>query len=84
MSKLPPVRTQSTVNTLKGPKNCSNLNGSSFVIFFDQCERTSKNSVLIVSEILWLFVNVLTTDDNYSLSVKALREKPYFPGPGIS
>ena len=31
----------------------------------------SKNSVLVVSEILRLFVNILTTDDKYSLSVKA-------------
>ena len=32
---------------------------------------SSKNSVLVVSEILRLFVNILTPDDKYSLSVKA-------------
>ena len=32
---------------------------------------SSKNSFLEVSEILRLFVNILTPDDNYSLSVKA-------------
>ena len=32
---------------------------------------TSENSVLVVSEILRLFVNILTPDDKYSLSVKA-------------
>ena len=31
----------------------------------------SKTSVLVVSVILKLFVNILTTDDKYSLSVKA-------------
>ena len=34
-------------------------------------EISSKNSVLVVSEILRLFVNILTPDDKYSLSVKA-------------
>ena len=32
---------------------------------------SSKTSVLVVSEILRLFVNILTPDDKYSLSVKA-------------
>ena len=32
---------------------------------------TSANSVLVVSEILRLFVNILTPNDKYSLSVKA-------------
>ena len=30
-----------------------------------------RNSVLVVSEILRLFVNIFTPDDKYSLSVKA-------------
>ena len=34
-------------------------------------EISSKNSVLLVSEMLRLFVNILTPDDKYSLSVKA-------------
>ena len=34
-------------------------------------EISSKNSVLVVSAILTLFVNILTTDDKYSLFVKA-------------
>ena len=34
-------------------------------------EISSKNSVLVVSEILRLFVNILTPDGKYSLSVKA-------------
>ena len=54
-----------TVNKLKGPKNCSNLQGISFVIFFLSLwdNFSSKNTVLVVSEILRLFVNVLTPDD---------------------
>ena len=32
---------------------------------------SSKNSLLVVSEILRLFVNILTPDEKYSLSVKA-------------
>ena len=34
-------------------------------------KMSSKNSFLVVSEILKLFVNILTPDDNYSLSLKA-------------
>ena len=34
-------------------------------------EISSKSSVLIVSEILRLFVSLLTPDEKYSLSVKA-------------
>ena len=34
-------------------------------------EITSKNFVLVVSKILRLFVNILTPDRKYSLSVKA-------------
>ena len=54
-----------TVNKLKGPKNCSSLQGISFVIFFLSLwdNSSSKNTVLVVSEILRLFVNVLTPDD---------------------
>ena len=33
-------------------------------------KMSSKNSVLVVSEILRLFVNILTPDDKYSVSVK--------------
>ena len=33
---------------------------------------SSKNSLLVVSEILRLFVNILTPDDKYSLSVKGV------------
>ena len=60
------------VNMLKGPKECLNLHGSIFVIFFDHSEKKirPKNYVLVVSEILWLFVKILTPSEKYSLSVK--------------
>ena len=38
----------------------------------------SKNSVLVGSEILRQFVNILTPDDKYSLSVKAKLERNQF------
>ena len=34
-------------------------------------ERSSKKFVLVVSELLRLFVNILTPNEKYSLSVKA-------------
>ena len=34
-------------------------------------EISSKNSLLVVSEILRLFANIMTPDDMYSLSLKA-------------
>ena len=62
-----------TANMLKGPKRCFNLHGRIFLIFFDHSERKSaqKISVLVISKILRLFVNILIPDDKYSLSVKA-------------
>ena len=42
---------------------------SAFCIFWKKF--ISKSSLLVVSEILRLFVNILTLDDEYSLSVKA-------------
>ena len=61
---------------LNGPKHCLNLHDSYFVIFFDHSEKkskksNSKDSVLVVSEILKLFVNILSPDDKYSLPLKA-------------
>ena len=53
-------------------------------IFWSLWEKiTSKNSVLVVSETLKLFVNILTPDDKYSLSaksnVKRNEFKCYYP-----
>ena len=57
-----------TVNMLKGLKHRWNLQGSIFCSLWKNF--SSKNSVLVVCEILRLFVNILTPDDKYSLSVK--------------
>ena len=35
-----------TVNMLKGPKHCLNINGSIFVIFFDHSEKKSAPNIL--------------------------------------
>ena len=61
-----------TVSMLKGPKYCLNLHGSKFVIFSEHSKRTSvrKNSAIVLPNILRLFVNILTPNDKYSLSVK--------------
>ena len=73
MRKKPRVRHLGTVNMLKGRKDCLNMNGQYFSNIFWSIwkEISSKNSVLVVSEILRLFVNILTPNDKYSLSVKA-------------
>ena len=58
---------------LKSPNHCINLHDRIFFIFFDNSENkiSSKNYALVVSEILRLFVNILTANDKYSFSVKA-------------
>ena len=60
------------VKMLKCPKHCWNLHRSCFVAFFLSIWKNfnSKNSSLVVSEILRLFLNVLTLGNKYSLSVK--------------
>ena len=44
---------------------------SCYVFWYLWREISSKNSFFEVSEILALFVNILTLDEKYSLSVKA-------------
>ena len=58
---------------LKGPKDYLNMHNSLFATFFILLGKksSSKKSVSVVSEILRLFVNILTRDEKYSLSVKA-------------
>ena len=67
-----------TVSMLKGPKHCLNLHGSSFVKFFGHYRRTQvrKNSGLVVSDILRLFLNILNPNDKYSVSVKVCLKEP--------
>ena len=62
------------VNILKRPKDCLNKSAGHLFcnVFWSLLnEISSENSVLVVSEILRLFVNILTPDEKYSLSVKA-------------
>ena len=58
---------------LKVAKYSVNVHGSIFVSFFWSLLKKIgwKGSVLVVSEIFRLFVNILTPNNNYSLSVKA-------------
>ena len=58
-------------NSLKGSKHCSNLDGSTFTIFFNHSDRNCVGKLLsVISEILGLFVNTLTVDDKYCLGNK--------------
>ena len=73
MPKKPCVRTPMVSQHVKGSKRLLKSARQDFChIFWPlQNEISSTNSVLVVSEILRLFVNILTSDDKYSLSVKA-------------
>ena len=56
---------------LKGPNHWLNLHDSIFVAFLSMWRKfISKNSVLVLFEILRLFVNLLTLDDKCYLLVK--------------
>ena len=67
--KKPRLLDPSTSNMVNGPKECWNLDNSTFIIFIDHCERkwSCKKSLFVVCKILGLFVNTLTIDDKYSL-----------------
>ena len=55
-------------NTVNGPKNWFNLNGSTFTILIDHCKGNYwKRSLLVTCKVLRLFVNTPTADDKYSL-----------------
>ena len=76
MPKKPRVRTLMDSQHVKGFKGSESLLKSARQyfchIFWSLWKKiSSKNSFLEVSEILRLFVNILTPDDKYSLSVKA-------------
>ena len=73
MRKKPSVRTLIDSRHIKGWETLLKFTRQYFrYIFWWLCEKfISKNSFLEVSEILRLFVNILTADDKYSLSVKA-------------
>ena len=73
MSEKPSVRTLIDSQHVKGSETLQKSIRQYFCQFFWSLWKkiSSKNSFLVVSEILRLFVNILTPDDKYSLSVKA-------------
>ena len=73
MPKKPRVRTLMDIQHVKGSETLLNSARRYFRhIFWSLWKETgSKNSVLVVPEIIKSFVNILTPDDKYSLSVKA-------------
>ena len=73
MPKKPRVRTLMESQHVERSETLLNSKRQYFCyIFWSLLENIStKNSFLEVSEILRLFVNILTPDDLYSLSVKA-------------
>ena len=72
MPKKPSVRTLMDSEHDKGSETLSKSSRQYFCQIFGSLLKkiSSKNSVLLVSEILRLLVNILTPDDKYSLSVK--------------
>ena len=73
MPKKPRVRTVMDSQHVKGSEKLLKCARQYFCHIFWLLwkEISLKNSVLVVSEILRLFVNILTPDEKYSLSVKA-------------
>ena len=73
MAKNPGVRTLMDSQHVKRSKTLLKSAQQYFChIFWSLCKKISrKKSVLVVCEILTLFVNMLTPDDKYTLSVKA-------------
>ena len=73
MPKKPHVRILMDTQQVKGSEKLLKSARQYFCHIFLSLwkEISSKNSVLVDSEILRLFVNILTPDEKYSLSVKA-------------
>ena len=73
MPKKPRVRTLMDSQHVKGSETLLKSAREKFRQIFSSFSKkiSSKNAVSVVSEILRLFVNILTPDDKYSLLVKA-------------
>ena len=73
MPKKSHLRTLMDSQHVKGSERLLKSARQYFVRFFRSLWKkiSSKNSVLVVSQILRLFVNILTPDDKYFVSVKA-------------
>ena len=74
MRKKPRVRTLMGSQHVKGYTTLLKSSRQYFChIFWSLWYKiSSKHSVLVVSDILRLFVNILTPDEKYSLSAKAI------------
>ena len=72
MYRKPHLRTLTETQHVKGPETLFKSARPYFwnIFWSSWKEICLKNSVLVVSEILRLFVNIFTPDDKYSLSVK--------------
>ena len=73
MAKKPRVRTLMHSQYVKVSERMLKSGRQYFcnIFFFFLNETRTKKSVLVLSDILRLFVDILTSDDKYSLSVKA-------------
>ena len=73
MPKMPRVRTLMDSQYVKGPRDCFNLHRNIFCHIFWSLWKgfRSRNSFLVVSEIVRVFVNIMTPDDNHSLLKKS-------------
>ena len=73
MPKKPRVRTLMDSQQVKGSQTMLKYARQYLCQIFSSLwkKRSSKNWLLVVSEILTLFANLLTPDNNYSFSVKA-------------
>ena len=73
MPKNPRVTTLMDSQDVKGSERLLKSARKDFCHIFWSLRKkiTSKNSLLVVSQILRLLVNILTPDDKYSLSLKA-------------
>ena len=67
--KSPVSEDPSTSNMVNGPKQCWNLNDTTFTIFIHPSEEKfrSKKSLWVICKILGLLFNPLTPDYRYSL-----------------
>ena len=74
MPKKPCVRTLIGIQHVKGTKTLIKTARQYFChIYWPLWKKISlKNSLLVVSEILRLFLNILTPNDKYSLPVTAI------------
>ena len=69
--KSPVSEDPSTSNMVNGPKQFSNLNETPFTIFIDLCEYNwGLKSLWLISKILGLFLDALSSDNKYSLLIR--------------